>query len=137
MTKWTGQLKGLPRFISHAFDFAQAPRKGMGSSRFVYADHGIVLDVFDTGFDLAFGLWVLDSRRYAFDVVVRQEVVKTLRKSRSIAAGVVIAYQNGSVVAHDAVGQSAEVSECRFHPVEPCLLSLMQVRLCKDTARIA
>lgn len=32
MMRWTGRLEGLPRFISHAFDLAQAPRKGMGSS---------------------------------------------------------------------------------------------------------
>lgn len=30
--RWTGRLEGLPRFISQAFDLAQAPRKGMGSS---------------------------------------------------------------------------------------------------------
>ena len=32
MMRWTGRLEGLPRFISQAFDLAQAPRKGMGSS---------------------------------------------------------------------------------------------------------
>lgn len=54
---------------------------------FVYTDHRIVLDVLDARFDLAFGLWVLDSCRYAFDVVVRQEGIEALRKSRSVAAG--------------------------------------------------
>lgn len=39
--RWTGRLEGLPRFISHAFDFAQAPRKGMGSSLSELTDYSI------------------------------------------------------------------------------------------------
>ncbi len=69
---------------------------------------------------------MLDSCRYAFDVVVRQEVIEALRKSRSVAAGIVIADQTRGVIAHDAVRQSSEVPKRRLHPVEPSFLRLTQ-----------
>ena len=59
------------------------------------------------------------------------------RETSAGVLGVVVADKARSVVADDAVGKTAKITEGRLHVIDPSSLSLSEIGFCKDSAGVA
>ena len=92
--------------------------------------HGVVLDILDSGLDLALRVRLSDGCGYGGHAMILAEPVETVREALVFGC-IVVSHQCSNVVTDELTGHAVEKPECRLYAIKPVSLVLRKVSLGK------